>query len=470
MPTPGLLLVAALLAPAAPAVGPPRLSRGLELVYRGEVVEASDRVENRFRKMSDLEIRVLVLEAGPRAADCAVLTRVRPREDPVVAGAAAAVTGRDPGRTPSPPAVSLEFVRVDARGRCHILRPPPGPPPVPLGPDVPTTPAPAVPVDGPPQIELGLFVPLPPAVVNVGDGWDVPDPGRPPVVWAAAGEAVWNGGRCVELTGVQQSDGWDRSAAVPTGWRRTETVLTSPADGFAASVRRRCERRDGADVTGWVEVRYELSPPTRLLGSRYTDARAEADAGYCFAASPGPTTLAKIDRYVADHPTPTAYRDAVDAARRRCLSVARGDAVLPAAAVVPVEAVEVGKPAPDFVAAGRGGNFRLSAHRGKPVVLVFVKPGAETTPGALAVAEALNQRFADRAVVVAVGAAEGSSVPVVDGAGVRERYGVDAYPRFVVVDAAGGVAWRFDGFGDETGYLAKQEVERLLSGGSENRR
>jgi hypothetical protein len=463
VPTHGLLLVAGLFAPAAPAVGPPRLDRGLELVYAGEVVEASDRVESRFRKRADLEVRVLVVEAGPRTADCAVLTRVRPLEDPAVAGAAVA----DPGRAPMPAAVTLEFVRVDSRGRCQLLRPAPGPSPL-LFTDAATVPAPPIPLDGPPAIELGMFVPLPPTAVAVGDGWDVPDTGRPPLLWRVAGETVRNGGRCVEVTAGQQSDGWDRPAVAPTGWRRTDSVLVSPLDGFAAAVRRRSERRDGAGVSTWTEVRYELRPPARLTGTRYTDARAEAEAGYCFAAAPGPATLAKIDRYLASRPAPTAYRDAVDAARRRCLAAARGDAVVPAAAVVPVVVPDLGQPAPDFVADG----FRLSAVRGKPVVVVFFKPGSETAAGTLAVADALHKTFAGRAAVVAVGGGTltGVSVPVVDGAGVRERYGVDSYPRFVVIDAGGLLAWRFDGFGAETGYLVKQQIERMLGGGSENRR
>jgi hypothetical protein len=42
---------------------------------------------------------------------------------------------------------------------------------------------------------------------------------------------------------------------------------------------------------------------------------------------------------------------------------------------------------------------------------------------------------------------------------------VDTYPKFFVVDPSGSLAWRFDGYGAETGYLAKVEVEKLLNRG-----
>ena len=45
---------------------------------------------------------------------------------------------------------------------------------------------------------------------------------------------------------------------------------------------------------------------------------------------------------------------------------------------------EPGQPAPDF----RAGTFRLADHAGRPVVLVFFRPGGETADPALAIAEA----------------------------------------------------------------------------------
>jgi hypothetical protein len=274
--------------PEGPAVGSPRLARGDELVYLGEVVEEGRRVDNPFRKRYALEVRVFVLDTRTGSADCAVLTSVRPLADPAVAPAATAVTGADPARYQFPPAVTLELIRVDDRGRVSLLTPAAGPPPIPLGPSTATKPPPLTPLDTVPAVELGMFIPLPAKPAAVGATWATPEPGRPPIAWACGKESVWNGGRCVEVTATQQTDGWDRPTVAVTGWRRAETARVVPADGFASTVRRRVERREGASTVGWVEVSYELQPPGKHVGRRYDDVRREVEAAYTFAAALAP--------------------------------------------------------------------------------------------------------------------------------------------------------------------------------------
>ncbi len=491
-----LLSCAALAAPPdGPALGAPRLARGDELVYHGRVEEAGERVDNRFRKHYELEARVFVLDARPGGTDCAVLTLVRPLPDPAVAGAATVVTGADPARRPLPPAVSLELIRIDTRGRVSLLAPPPGPPPIPLGPSTATRPAPPAPLDTVPAVELGMFVPLPAKPAAVGATWATAEPGRPPVVWTVAGEAVWNGGRCVEVTAAQQTDGWDRPAVAVTGWQRTDTIRAAPADGYASTVRRRVERREGASTVGWVEVEYELQPPQRHVGTRYTDVRREVEAAYGFASELAPLLarankvdprefqlkLSKIDRWLEDQPAATGFRPALEAVRRRCEAAARGEAT-PARTAPPAAKADpprVGRPAPDFVAplVHSAGQFRLSAVRGKPAVLVFYRPGSKTSAGALAVAEALHRVYAGEVAVAALAVSARPeeanrqrealklTVPVADGSGCRAAYAVDTYPKFFVVGPSGLLAWRFDGYGGETGYLAKEQVEKLLGRG-----
>lgn len=482
-----------------PAVAAPRLARGDELVYRGDVTEAGERVGNRFRKVSEVEVRVFVLDAANGSADCAVITKVRPKADPTVAGAVTAVTGANPVRLATP-AVRVELVRVDARGRAVLLAPKAGPPPVPLGADTPVRAAPPVPLDGPPVLELGMFVPLPVKVVKVGDQWDAAEDGRPPVGWWAVREAVWNGSRCVELHVAQQTDGFDKPEATPTGWRRRESVLASPADGFACRVRRVVERREGKDVVGWTDTTLELQPPQRYVGARFADLRREAEAAYCFAvdlatlqARPKPKAatpedyfvrVRRIDRFLDDQPAPTGFRDAIDAVRRRCDAAANGESA-PAAAVISAsfttrpDPPELGRPAPDFVAprvAALPGSdpFRLAGSKGKPVLLVFFKPEVDLSAATLYLTESLHKRYAGKADVVAVAVGAGPAaakrqaddihltVPVLDGTGVRDRYGIDTFPRFFVVDPAGTLTWQFDGYGNETAGLARREIERLL--------
>lgn len=490
----GFLLLATVAAAPAPdglTVGAPRLARGDELVYVGHVEEAGERVGNRFRKRHELEVRVFVLEVAGGAADCAVLTRVRPLLDPAVAGPAAVVTGADPARQASPAAVRLDLIRVDPRGRVALLTPPTRP--LSLTTSTPTAPPPLLPLDAPPAVELGPFVPLPAKPAALGTVWDSAEPGRPPLVWAAARETVWNGGRCVEVTAAQQSDGWDRPDLAATGWKRTDAALVVPTDGFASAVTRRVERREGAMVIGWVEVSYEAKPTARLHGDRYDDERRDAEAAYALATELAPllpragkvdagefrARVARIDRYVEDHPFRTGFREAIAAVRRRCEAAARGEAI-PAEVVrasyeTPSAPPAAGHLAPDFVApdVGTAAPFRLSAHRGAPVVLVFFRPGSKTSEGALRVAEALHVAFAGRAVTAAI-AVSGpedarrqrgelkQTLPVLDGRDVRARYGVDQYPKVFVIDGSGLVVWRFEGYGQETGYLAKREVERLV--------
>ena len=481
-----LVLVAGPAGADPPAVPPPRLARGDELHYVGEVTEGGDQA-HRFRKAHDLEVRLFVLDARSDAADCALLTRIHPRLDDVVAGPTRTATGADPVRPPA--AVRVDLVRVDHRGRVTLLRPPPGPPPVPVGADVPAVALPAPPIESLPVVEAGLFVPLPAKSAAVGSGWETADPGRPPVVWVAAGEAFWNGGRCVEVRGVQQSDGYDRLASAPTGWKRTDRVVVSPADGIARVVERRTERRLGKDIVGWVAVKYELQPPARHTGARYADVRRDAELAYCagteltaLAGRRAPwaeyaARLGKLDRACRDYP-PTGFRDAVDAMRRRYAAAAAGD-LPPAPLLVDEPAAgppRLGAPAPDFVAplVGGPGLVRLSAGKGKPTVVIFYRPGTSTAAGTLAVADALHQRFASRALVLALALHEPPAaadrerlrltlaVPVADGAAVRATYAVETFPRFFMVDTNGTLAWQFDGFGPEVGFLAREQVERAL--------
>jgi hypothetical protein len=331
------LLLLTFAAADRPAVAPPRLVKGDELLYRGEVEEESRRVGNPFRKRHQLEVRLFVFDAAHGTADCAVMTLVRTLPDPDLTGPAKAVTGTDPALLARPPAVRLDLIRVDPRGRVKLLRPGAAPR-LYLDSHTATEPVPPNPADAPPVCELGMFVPLPTRPATVGTAWDA-DRTR----WEVTREGFWNGARCLELTSSQQTDGWDTPAAAPTGWKRTETVLVAPADGFAASVERTVEHRQGAVPVGKLRVAYTLQPPARHLGGRYADARREIEAAYQFAAELAPllpvahktdprvfkTRLRKIDQYLEDHRA-GGFREAVEAVRRRCDAAARGEG-LPAA-------------------------------------------------------------------------------------------------------------------------------------------
>jgi hypothetical protein len=176
------------------------------------------------------------------------------------------------------------------------------------------------------------------------------------------------------------------------------------------------------------------------------------------------------------------YREAMLAARR-LFDDARQGKVAPASptgAAIPAPASakwpEPGQAAPDFQA----GAFRLAEHKGKPIVLVFVRPGGETTDLTLAIANALDSRYADKAIVMplvvfgditsAVKARDRLkfSLPLFDGATAANAYGVGTAPRFAIIDAQGKVNWVFSGVGAETGFLVKEQVDRLVAPASPN--
>lgn len=474
------------------SVGGPRLAKGDELHYVGEVLEAGDRVGNRFRKRHALEVRLFVLEATRESADCAVLTVVRPLADPAIAPAVVAI-GAARAKEAAAPAVRLDLIRVDDRGRVKLLRPAAGPPPLPLA-SADTAEPPPFPLDLPPLAELGFFVPLPATAARVQSSWDTAEADRPPVGWKATGETVWNGGRCLELTAVQQSTGYDQPDSAASGWKRTETVIVSPADGYASTVTRTVARRDGRDILGSVTVSYEQQPRNRAIGVKYATVRREIETAWAFeedlkvllsAAKRTPpaefrTRAAKVEQYLEDNAVGTAFRPAVEAVRRRYEAAAAGIAppVPPAAKATKARPPAVGELLDDFVlpdVARPGGQFRLSGSRGMPVLLVAYRPNAVTSKGTVKLASALRDKYGDRVKVVPISVVDTPDVaaderkalhvelPIYDGRELEKPLGIDSWPVFLVADGTGKLRWRFDaGLGKETGYLICKELDGLL--------
>jgi len=497
----GVALLLSALGPAAPpdavVLSGHRLARGEELHYLGEVTEWNERFGNRFRKQYALELRILVLEVADDYTDCAAMTTLRPLEDPAVLQGIRLTTGQKP--IPPSPTIRLELIRVDDRGRVRQLTPAAGPPPLPLVANTATRQLPPIPLDVPTSLELGLFVPLPIGRAKLGSTWDVAEANRPPIGWNAKGQALWNGGRCIQLVATQQTDGWDRPETVREGWQRIDTILVPPADGYAATVQRVIRRREGRDDIGSLTIKYERQPTSRHVGGRYTDVRTEVETAWWFATDlamlnmPGKAVaqadvdarIKRLKQDLEDSQTASGYRPAIEATHRRCETIALG--TTPKVVQVTAytmdgkpEPFALGKLAPDFVVSEVDrptGRFRLATARGKPIVLTFFKPGSVTSKGALEIAEALHKHYSTRVVVVPLAAVTGIdaaatqrkqmklTVPIFDGEEVRTTYEVKAYPQFLVIDSTGTACWEFEGCGEETGFLVKKELDRLLATG-----
>jgi hypothetical protein len=488
----GGFLALALLCPSAEPTG---LAKGDELTYTGTVEEAINRPGNRFRRAQKVEIRVLVLEKAETWVDVAVLTLLR-RTDDAVAGAVGAITGGALDRTAAPPAARLDLVRVHSDGTAHQLLPT-GAPPFTLDAKTPARVLPGAPLDTFAPFEFGMFPPHPPRSAP-DKPWTVadPDPHRPAETWQAQGTEPVTGERCALLVMNQQHPNWDKPIGGKSAWHRADAVWVSTLDGTARKVHRVIRHRDGLapEIAAWVEMKYELKDQTRAINRTFARYRRDVETAYAAAAEVAPllpdavklgpktfeSRLHKIDAYLADTDASSPYREAVQAVRRELDAARRGETVshaspvsLLAPSVEPKRPAwpEPGQLAPDFTA----GSFRLAEARGKPVVLVFFKPGTDTTDLAIAIADALHQKYATRAAVVplavwgdvAAGVKDRDrralTVPIFDGAQADPAFGVESVPRFAVIDASGRVRWTFSGVGAETGYSLREQVDRLLA-------
>jgi hypothetical protein len=485
----GSFLTLALFCPLAPPADG-GLQRGDELTFVGTVEEFVDRPGAQFRRLQQLEIRVLVLERTDARTDAAVLTLLR-RTGDAVTGAVPAITGATPDKA-APPATRLDLVRVRADGSVQRLAPG-GQPPLVLDADTPVLALPAPPLDTFAPFEFGMFPPRPPQAAP-DRPWALAsaDPGRPAETWQVQGAAVVTGERCARLVANQQHPNWARPVGGQLAWHRADAVWVSALDGTARKVHRVIRHRDGLDTqpAAWVEVKYEQKDQSHVSGRGFDRYRRDVETAFATAAEVAPllpeagkhgpkvfeARIRRLDQYLQETDSASPYREAVLAVRRQLDAARRGEAVgqvVPAAPAVPKRPAwpERGHPAPDFTA----GPFRLADARGKPAVLVFFQPGAETADLALAVADALHAKYGTRAAIVPLAvwgdATAGVrdrdrrklSVPIYDGTRAEAAYGVESVPRFAVLDARGTVKWTFTGVGAETGYSAREQLERLLA-------
>ncbi len=490
----------ALLGCAAPPE-PVGLHKGDELTFTGTVEEAVERPGLRFRRSQKLEVRMLVLQTQETWFDAAVLTLVRRQDDPVT-GAVGTITGTMPEAN-TPPATRLDLVRIHADGSAHHLVPE-GPPPLVLDARTPARALPPIPLDTFAPFEFGMFPPRPPR--TGGDQpWTIAsvDPQRPAETWQVQTTDAFKGERCIILIMNQQHPNWTQPVGGQSAWHRADAVWVSTRDGTARKVHRVIRHRDGhaTELAAWVEVKYELTGRTRVIGRDFETYRRDIDIALSIAAEMAPffsaarkhgptlfkTRLEKVEAYLKEADVASPYRDAVQAVRRQLEAAANGESIAKGGAYSSLVTTgsggaqrslwpEVGYLAPDFTA----GPFRLVEHRGRPVVVVFFKPGSETTDLALAIADAIHSKYARAAAVVPlaiwgpVADAEKDRdrrqlrVPIFEGTQAETAFGVESVPRFVLIDARGVVKWSFCGVGAETGYFLREQLERLLSPASPN--
>jgi hypothetical protein len=463
---------------AAPAPAPaargdwvlvPRLSRGMELVYRGSYTEEAHGGHLQFQRAYRLESRVFVLDAPPRGAEVALFTLLKDRDGQ---------PGDPPVRADSPVrSVRLERGFLDLHGR--------------LGADGVGL---SVPLEGPPLLECGAFLEAPAGRIGLEQTWDVAEAGRPLQVWRNTGTDMACGTLCLKLVGVQQSEDWDRPRADRVAWRRRDTVWLSPRLGIACRVERVIEHREPAreEPTQWGKLRYELDSCLQVPGPLAHDRRQEIsqaltlrDALTPLLAQPaqyGPQLAALIKRvdYHLENQPPTPYREAVLQVKRRAEAARRGESppALPDEGSRPSPAVATpGQLAPDFVATdlSAGGSSRPRRWLGKPALLVFYNPSSPTAPDVLRFAQRLAAMHPQRLAVVGLSTVSDAGLvrrqrdelaltfPVLDGSGLHVSYEVTTTPKLVLLDGANIVRGAWLGWGPETSSEVREELKRWLA-------
>ncbi|GIW85555.1 MAG: hypothetical protein KatS3mg107_1215 [Gemmataceae bacterium] len=452
--------------------------RGLEAVYRGEVVEEVHRPGREFRRQHQLEVRVICVGNPGRWADLAVVTRLRRQEDGLKEGILGIVQAGEQEECPA--LMRIDWLRLYPDGRVRQLLPE-GPPPLSFTDRTPARDLPAPPVDS----------------FALGEWWMFP----PTADWRAGEASRWSGGQRelweqlpAEAVHGERCSVWrmrleGKLEAGAELWHRQDILWVATQDGISRKVKRRVERRSGRHALpwAWVETHYELVTLVPVGGRRWERLRRDLDVAYCalrdatalapLAAQLGPRLfeqrLARLEACLADGDVADPYRELLLAAQQALEAAQHGQRTVAGEEMspLPVRWPQIGETAPDISI----GKQRLASWQGQVVLLIFLAAEGETTELTLAIAQALQQRYGHQAAILPLlawgdkAAAEqllqrrGWKLNLYDGQTAAQRYTVTTVPRFLLLDKRGIVRWSFSGVGPEVGYLIREQLQRLLT-------
>ena len=467
-------LVACTLLAAQPAqasfrLSAPRLSRGQELLYRGSFVEETFKQKTKLVRRFQAENRILVIETFPTGSKIALLTVIQPE------------LNTSPIKNQTAPSTCLAVAHLDPRGRLTNEQ----------GANF------ELPVGSLPQSEGGCFVEQPPADSASRQEWFLMVPGLPRHYWRMTKTESVDGQLCYKLIGNQQSEDWDHPSAGKTAWRRQDTVWISPRTNLVIRYERIMEQREpdtsepGYRLTANFHLESTLVYPDQLFRDRqaevtlYRQYSELAEAALREPSLNSPRRLealsAKIAYHCDIHP-PTPYRAALLELKSRLESASRGelpplgqDSKTPAVSKAPSL---TNSTAPDFVAKDlvSGAQVRLQLLRGKPVLMIFFNPTSSSASDTLRFGQALRQT--NQAHVLGLSVAPGTDTiiklcraleldfPIIAGAELRSAYGVDSTPRLIVIDGEGRIQRSFEGWGQETPAIVREELGRWRQTGS----
>lgn len=475
------LLMGAPPSPPADAAPAPRFEKGQEIIWRGTFSEAILRTNVRAFRAYEVETRLFVLDVCDAGADLALFTSIKLKPDVKT--------------IPEPtPIVRLELVRVDGTGNfsqltASSLKEPPE--------NRKGQPLPLELLEGLPTLETRMIVAFPAAKVRLGQTWTIPKEKRPAVVYRLDGYDTFKGTRCFKVSTAQQTDDWDQQRSEGVAWRRGEMIWVSAKYGYATRFERVVEKRDpqSGEIGFRSKLIYEQASGVMRYPDRFgEDRRKEIAAGATFFADfdeaiadvrrpdgkPFERLAQRIDQHVADHfgGESLPYREAVLYVKRKAEAAIRGHIPplppLPETSQAPTLAI--GKPAPEINGLDLTNNetIRLSALRGRPVLLVYYQPASvRTAEPVLRFAESLTNRLGGKVVVlpVVVGNSEAAlaqrqdlklTVHLLAGRNAVKAHGIESTPAFVLLDEQGLVRNVTLGWCDENVAAVQAELGKVV--------
>jgi peroxiredoxin len=447
----------------------PQLTPGLELVYTGSYSEESLIPNASHQTQYRLETNVLVLDAGVKDWNVAVLSSLSLQQVP------------QPGqkKAAGPTSMRLALAKVDWQGRLRqdkkLME---------------------IALKEPPTLEIGYFIPVLGGKLTGTSTWDIADPGKPAQRWKVVGTESCGGLQCIKVTAVQQSPDWDKVRADTIGWRRQDTIWIHPQLFIAQKVERIIEQRAAARETPTSRsiVKYELDSQLRYPGQMFEQRKADAvrtaklqDDSQTILHQPVlnrqalEAAIHKVSYHLAHPGTEqrTPYLKLASHLKVELEKAKSGEVSVRSNIDDPAPLVggriEVGKQAPDFTVSSliEPTTHRLGSHRGKSVIVFFYNPATPLGREVMAYMKRLSEQQKDNLAIFALAVTQDGDLvraqhkklklafPILDGNGMRLSYGATDTPRFVVVDGDAIVRFAETGWGYHTSFAIEETLRQF---------
>jgi peroxiredoxin len=187
--------------------------------------------------------------------------------------------------------------------------------------------------------------------------------------------------------------------------------------------------------------------------------------------------LKKIKQYTDSEPATTNYRKAIVQVQKRVEAALRGETIPdPQRDELQATRVAVGQRVPDFVGTDllTGQTHRLLRLLGKPIVVFFYNPSTDIGRKTLELARTLAERYPKEITLLPLAVTDDVELvqkqhkemklpfPILDGNSMHQMFGVDALPRFVVLDGEGVVRLTTTGWGPHTPAEVDGQLQRWM--------